>query len=208
MGLFSRLRRDARRILTLFALLTSYVYCLTPNQLHDLNEMNGLHERRPRPADETGSREWRRAPIFTSIILDAPEKLAKRKRIHFLYPEKIIQIMQIMHFVRELTKCKVCGRCPLWTLPAGARGGGRDFRRSRPTPSGLPTHPRRPGYAPGPKRRSRSSRLAEKACKSALEELHNAFSGRQPPAAPILNAPALAGAALQYPRRFQNRDAF
>ncbi|OUQ33779.1 hypothetical protein, partial [Faecalibacterium sp. An121] len=46
------------------------------------------------------------------------------------------------------------------------------------------------------------------ACKSALEELHNAFSGRQPPAAPILNAPALAGAALQYPRRLQNRDAF
>ena len=93
-----------RRILALFGGLTSHVYCLTPNQLHDLNEMNGLHERRPRPADETGSREWRRAPIFTSIILDAPEKLAKRKRIHFLYPEKIIQIMQIMHFVRELTK--------------------------------------------------------------------------------------------------------
>ena len=109
----------------------------------------------------------------------------------------------------SLSRGKKALKCvDLWTLPAGARGGGRDFRRSRPTPSGLPTHPRRPGYAPGPKRRSRSSRLAEKACKSALEELHNAFSGRQPPAAPILNAPALAGAALQYPRRFQNRGAF
>ncbi|HIV44036.1 MAG TPA: hypothetical protein H9996_07535, partial [Candidatus Faecalibacterium avium] len=84
MGLFSRLRRDGRRILTLFALLTSCGVCSIPDELHDLNEMNGLHERRPRPADETGSREWRRAPIFTSIILDAPEKLAKRKRIHFL----------------------------------------------------------------------------------------------------------------------------
>ena len=71
-------------------------------------KVNDLHERRPRPADETGSREWRRAPIFTSIILDAPEKLAKRKRIHFPYPEKIIQIMQIMQLVRYQTNDMVC----------------------------------------------------------------------------------------------------
>ena len=30
--------------------------------------------------------------------------------------------MQIMHFVRELTKCKVCGRCPL-----GPEGEGGTF---------------------------------------------------------------------------------
>ena len=29
-----------RRFLTPFPLLTSYIYCLTPNQLHDLNDLN------------------------------------------------------------------------------------------------------------------------------------------------------------------------
>ena len=33
-----------RRILALFGGLTSYVYCLIPYQLHDLNEMNGLND--------------------------------------------------------------------------------------------------------------------------------------------------------------------
>ena len=38
------------------------------------------HEQRPRPADETGSCEWRSAPIFASGHRPAPQKPAKRKR--------------------------------------------------------------------------------------------------------------------------------
>ena len=70
-----------------------------------------------------------------------------------------------------------------------ARGGGRVFRLPLPTPSGLPTHPQRPGDVPlDPKEEGRSGRLAEKALYCASEELRIAFSGRQPPAAPILYA--------------------
>ena len=38
------------------------------------------HEQQPRPADETGSCEWRSAPIFASGHRPAPQKPAKRKR--------------------------------------------------------------------------------------------------------------------------------
>ena len=37
------------------------------------------HEQRPRPADETGSCEWRSAPIFAKAFMPAA-KMAKRKR--------------------------------------------------------------------------------------------------------------------------------
>ena len=37
------------------------------------------HEQRPRPADETGSCEWRSAPIFAKAFMPAA-KTAKRKR--------------------------------------------------------------------------------------------------------------------------------
>ena len=40
--------------------------------------------RRPRPVDETGSRRWRRAPFFASARRGAPQKTAKRKRIHLV----------------------------------------------------------------------------------------------------------------------------
>src|SRR5699024_3305452 len=46
-----------------------------------------------------------------------------------------------------------------------ARGGGRVFRLPLPTPSGLPTHPQRPGRSPGPKC-GRSLRAS--GCKSSL----------------------------------------
>ena len=38
------------------------------------------HEQRPRPADETGSCEWRSALVFASARRGAPQKSAKRKR--------------------------------------------------------------------------------------------------------------------------------
>ena len=38
------------------------------------------HEQRPRPVDETGSCEWRSAPVFASAHCGAPQKSAKRKR--------------------------------------------------------------------------------------------------------------------------------
>ena len=36
----------------------------------------------------------------------------------------------------------------IWLLLRRARGGGRVFRLPLPTPSGLPTHPQRPGDVP------------------------------------------------------------
>src|SRR5699024_5735982 len=71
-----------------------------------------------------------------------------------------------------------------------------------PTPSGLPTHPQRPGDVPlDPKEESRSGRLAEKALYCALEELRIAFSERQPPAAPILYARPPGAPAPRRPKR-------
>ena len=77
------------------------------------------------------------------------------------------------------------------------------FRLPLPRPSGLPTHPQRPGDVPlDPKEEGRSGRLAEKALYCAIEELRIAFSGRQPPAAPIVyarpaGAPALSVMSLR-----------
>ena len=59
---------------------------------------------------------------------------------------------------------------------AGARGPGRVFRFPLPRPSGLPTHPQRPGGDPlNPEGESRSGRLAEKALYCALEEIAHRF---------------------------------
>ena len=57
-----------------------------------------------------------------------------------------------------------------------ARGPGRVFRFPLPRPSGLPTHPQRPGDDPlDPKEEGRSGRLAEKALYCALEENAHRF---------------------------------
>ena len=129
----------------------------------------GRHEQRPLTAAETGSCEWQRsrgaacgrssrgragaavqickrtacvkqiwvtatrssAPVFASGHRPAPRKSAKRKR----------------GYVMVSTASMCFDRLALrW-----ARGGGRVFRLPLPTPSGLPTHPQRPGRSPGPK---------------------------------------------------------
>ena len=47
-----------------------------------LKKSKQRQRRRLRPVDETGSRRWRRAPIFTSGRCPAPQKSAKRKRFY------------------------------------------------------------------------------------------------------------------------------
>ena len=86
------------------------------------------------------------------------------------------------------------------------------WTRSPPLPSGLPTHPQRPGGVPlDPNAEGRSGRLAEKALYCAIEEMRIAFSGRPPPAAPIsyarpAGAPALSGPAGHLPRNVGGRS--
>ena len=82
MGLFSRLRRDGRRILTPFPLLTSRVYCLTPNQLHDLNEMNGLYDFSGR---RKSFKSFKSCTLYDAkqksvAVLEAPGILERRAR--------------------------------------------------------------------------------------------------------------------------------
>ena len=70
--------------------------------------------------------------------------------------------------------------------PLGPEGQGGCFDSPSLGPlDSLPTRNDQ-GGALDPKEEGRSGRLAEKALYRALEEMRIAFSGRQPPAAPIL----------------------
>ena len=77
---------------------------------------------------------------------------------------------------RSETERAACGKAAAIFCSAGARGPGRVFRFPLPRPSGLPTHPQRPGDVPlDPKEEGRSGRLAEKALYCALEENAHRF---------------------------------
>ena len=165
------------------------------------------HEQRPLPVAETGSCEWRSAPVFASIILDAQQKSAKRKR-HEQRPLPVAETGScewrsapvfasiILDAQQKSAKRKrayvtasTASMCFTVCRSAGPEGEGGGFDSPSLPPLDTLPSPKRPGDVPlDPNAEGRSGRLAEKALYCASDVLRIAFSGRHPPCAPIVYA--------------------